>query len=85
MYNFFNILFAVSILLNVTVIGYESIVNENLKYMNNTINELITNKNKNQFLTINIETFKIYNLPKNPKNGGSPPNDNKTKILINLL
>jgi hypothetical protein len=60
-------------------------MNENLIYINKTIKDLITNKNKNHLLTINIEIFKIYNLPKNPKNGGSPPRDNKTKIFINLL
>jgi hypothetical protein len=54
-------------------------------YINNTIKDLITNKNKNQVLTASIEIFKIYNLPRNPKKGGNPPKDNKTKIFISLL
>ena len=53
-------------------------------YINSTIKDLITSKNKNPFLTVNIDTFIIYNLPKNPKNGGSPPNESNLKILINL-
>ena len=65
--------------------GYDKIINENLIYINNTTKDLITNKNKNQLLIINIETFKIYNFPKKPKNGGSPPKDNKIKIFISLL
>ena len=54
-------------------------------YINNTTKDLNTNKNKNQLLTINIEIFKIYNFLKNPKKGGKPPKDNKTKIFINFL
>ena len=67
------------------MIGYDNTINENLMYINNTIKDLITNKNKNQVLTANIEIFKIYNLPRNPKKGGNPPKDNKTKIFISLL
>jgi len=67
------------------MIGYDNTINENLMYINNTIKDLITNKNKNQVLTASIEIFKIYNLPRNPKKGGNPPKDNKTKIFISLL
>ena len=67
------------------MIGYDNTINENLMYINNTIKDLITNKNKNQVLTPSIEIFKIYNLPRNPKKGGNPPKDNKTKIFISLL
>jgi len=67
------------------IMGYDNTINENLMYINNTTKDLNTNKNKNQLLTINIEIFKIYNFLKNPKKGGKPPKDNKTKIFINLL
>ena len=72
-------------MLNLTVIGKDKIINEKLIYINKTISDLITSKNKNLLLIIFIETFRIYNLPKNPKNGGNPPRDNKVKIFISLL
>jgi len=65
--------------------GYDKTINENLIYVNKTTKDLITSKNKNQLLIISIETFKIYNFPKNPKKGGKPPKDNKIKIFISLL
>lgn len=77
-------MFLFSCPVRVLVIGYDNIEKENLIYINKTIKDLITSKNKKAFLTVNMEIFMIYSLPKNPKNGGSPPNDNKTKILVNL-
>ena len=64
------------------MIGYDNTINENLMYINNTIKDLITNKNKNQVLTASIEIFKIYNLPRNPKKGGNPLKIIKQKFLL---